>query len=565
MIDFDGMTVAEKASIAALSQKSFVNFTGIWFQLIQGEQLKINWHHHYMADSIERIIRGEVRQSLVVNVPPGSTKTEFYSIHLNAYITMLCLTNRLKKYKALNLSYSKDLVDTNSNRIKDIIYSDEFQELWQCEPANRNKIDDWQVRPPNQKIIGELASYSTSGSVTGRRGGYAYDGTGYNGHIMLDDPDKPIDMFSETKRAAMQGKLTGTIRSRRGDRSKDHATPFIVIQQRLHQEDTSGFFLSGKMGVDCDHLVIPAVINEEYIDKLPEKYRRKCWKTIKDSDCREINGVNHWSFWPEMEHIDNLLRLREVDPYTFHAQYQQAPKSMSGNLVKADWFPRYIHLPRLTARYMFIDTNSGKTGDFNDYTVLMLVGQCEKGHLYIISVRRGKWGSLELMERVVQAWNDWKPYNHRFPMPLIDMRIEDKQAGQGLITDLKEAKGALPVKPVPRNADKLVRHNSVNPHIRMGRVYIPETHESDTGGALPNIQYITGETASDRSWVLDYMQEIEDIDLELLTDKRTKIRTAMGVVKRYDDQYDVTMMAVEELLIGGGSSNYLNKLKGVYG
>ena len=51
-----------------------------------------------------------------------------------------------------------------------------------------------------------------------------------------------------------------------------------------------------------------------------------CWDAIKDSDCRVINGVKYWSYWPEMEHIDQLIDLWERDEYTFLSQYQQSLK-----------------------------------------------------------------------------------------------------------------------------------------------------------------------------------------------------------------------------------------------
>lgn len=35
------------------------------------------------------------------------------------------------------------------------------------------------------------------------------------------------------------------VRSRRGDRSKEHPTPIISIQQRLHVDDATGFMLGG--------------------------------------------------------------------------------------------------------------------------------------------------------------------------------------------------------------------------------------------------------------------------------------------------------------------------------
>jgi hypothetical protein len=40
-----------------------------------GFKFSVNWHHEYIADKIDQVISGKVK-NLVINVPPGSGKTE---------------------------------------------------------------------------------------------------------------------------------------------------------------------------------------------------------------------------------------------------------------------------------------------------------------------------------------------------------------------------------------------------------------------------------------------------------------------------------------------------------
>ena len=81
MIIWEDLKPADKLAIKALSTRNFSLFLKIWFQIIQGEKLVWNWHHSYFCHTVDEIIAGK-RKSTIVNVAPGSTKTEAFSIHL---------------------------------------------------------------------------------------------------------------------------------------------------------------------------------------------------------------------------------------------------------------------------------------------------------------------------------------------------------------------------------------------------------------------------------------------------------------------------------------------------
>ena len=50
-------------------------FTRAFFLPRMGFKFLVNWHHEYIADAIDKVISGEI-PNLVINVPPGSGKTE---------------------------------------------------------------------------------------------------------------------------------------------------------------------------------------------------------------------------------------------------------------------------------------------------------------------------------------------------------------------------------------------------------------------------------------------------------------------------------------------------------
>ncbi|MER3559937.1 phage terminase large subunit [Klebsiella pneumoniae] len=541
IIEWDDQSFPERVIIRSKSTKSFLNFTRIWFELIQGDRLLVNWHHRLMASKIDDLLAGRlVPRNLIINIPPGGTKTEFFSIHFPAYVNALVQEKRLKRFRNLNISFADTLVKRNSRRTRDIIASREYQEFWPCS-FGVNQAEEWEIKDERGRSIGQTVSRSSNGQITGGRGGYY--GPEFSGMVMLDDYNKPVDMLSESRRKSANTLLVNTIRSRRGDKSKEHPTPFVSIQQRLHTDDATGFMLSGGMGVPFHHVAIPAMIDEKYIQSLDEPWRSLCWETVKDTDSVVVGGVRYWSYWPQMEDVNDLLQLWEKDRYTFLSQYQQNPMALTGGIIDTSWFRTYTTLPKLTHRAVYVDTNSGKVEDWLDYTVFTLAGMGVDGNLYIIDVVRGRWDPEDLLKKAEEVWEKWRLSGSMRVMPLRHMAIEEKQAGQGLITTLKKRSQtpgqlAIPVREIPRGTgqNKLVRCLNVIPQIKTGKVFVPATH-TDDGQKLSSIFYEDGTIAGSTEWVLTAMTECAAFSADDSHDN--------------DDILDTWMDAIDDNLISG--------------
>lgn len=540
LLEWEDLSFPERVVIKSKSEKSFLNFTRLWFELLQGERMMINWHHRLMSSKIDDLINGYLQpRNLIVNIPPGGTKTEFFSVHLPAYVNTLVQTGQLKRFRNLNISFADTLVKRNSRRTRDIIASSEYQTFWPCR-FGVNQAEEWEVIDLKGRVIGQTVSRGSGGQITGGRGGYP--GLEFSGFVCLDDFNKPEDMFSGSRRDQANRKLVNTVRSRRGDKSKDHPTPFVSIQQRLHVNDATGFMLAGGMGVDFYHVAIPALVSEEFIEQLAEPWRTECWNSVKHSESVVVSGIRYWSYWPENEYVCDLIRLWESDEYTFLSQYMQTPRALTGGLIDTSWFQRYVCLPPLTHRAVYVDTNSGKVGDFNDYTVFTLVGVDKESNLYLIDSVRGKWDPEDLLKQAVELWDKWKPYNKKRPAPLRFMGIEDKQAGQGLITTLKKRR-SIPILEIPRGngQNKLVRCLNSIPMMKTGRVYIPALM-TDDGERISQVYYWDGAVAANTDWVLPALAECSDFSAD---DSH-----------KNDDMLDTYMDAIEIELINGGNTSY---------
>ncbi len=427
-------------------------FTQYFFKHRQGIKFRVNWHHRLICDTVQRVIEGELK-NVVINVPPGSSKTELVAINLIA--RGLAINPRAR---FLHISYSDDLALLNSETAREIVQSEEFQELWPLAIADDAKSKKrWNVIHDGKKAGGVYA-VSLGGQITGFRAGHMAEG--WQGAIIIDDPLKVEDAYSKTARAKANRKLISTVKSRKANPD----TPIIVIMQRLAEEDPTGFIKAGKVPGEWDFINIPAMIDDEYLEGLPDKYRELIEESERDEQGR-------FSYWPYKEPLADLLELESKDRYVFSGQYQQRPSPLGGDIIQGAYFGRYTVLPPLRFRKVFADT-AQKTAERNDFSVFECWGLGEDGRIYLLDLIRGKWPAPELKRRAIAFWNKHKDTGD-FDSPLRQMLVEDKSSGTGLIQDI-EAAGSIPVKGVQRTTDKLTRVMDVVSYIESGLVWIPE-------------------------------------------------------------------------------------------
>lgn len=468
----------ELADVKAACESDLLAFTALFFRARMNMEFLVNWHHEHIVDSLMAVYRGEIK-NLCINMPPGGTKTELAVIHFMAW----CLA-RDPYCRFLHLSGADDLAALNSATTKEIIELEEYQLLWPTVIRRNTRAKKrWNVEV-NGKTAGGVYATSTGGQLTGFRAGYIRDG--FSGAIIIDDPLKADDTWSMAKREAANRKLTGTIRSRRASTEN---TPIILIMQRLHEDDPAAHALSGDFAASFEHLEIQAVLDEGG------------------------EGTGERSYWPAKESLASLKELRDKDPYTFYAQYQQRPTPPGGAMIKTDWIVRYDARPKLLSVGIFADT-AMKTGQHNDFSVLMLAGT-DGYNAIIVDLLRDKLEAPDLLEAAKIFWLKHRPNRISNPVRFAGMFIEDKASGTGLIQTLRRETDA-PIIPLQRATDKVSRLNDVLPYIRVGRLWVP----------------------SNAPWASAYLGELASF--------------SPAMTHSHDDQVDVTVDAINELLSPGG-------------
>lgn len=497
-------------------QKDHLFFTRFFFKQRQGSKFLVNWHHEYMADELEKIITGET-ENLVINVPPGSSKTEMFVIN---FISRGLAINHRSRF--LHLSYSDDLAILNSQNAREIVTSDEYQALWPLKLKSDTKAKKrWNVVGDDEKLAGGVYATSLSGQVTGFRAGHM--APGFNGAIIIDDPVKPDDAYSKPKMSAANRKLLTTIKSRRANPK----TPIVMIMQRVSDTDPTQFILDGGLQGKWKHVVIPAIMTDEFVQKrIPRKY----WDKIDSSERDEQGRFSYWEYKEPIVDLCEMESGRGVDRegnsisrHVISSQYQQEPRAIGGNIFKSSMFQKYSIVPKMNYRMIYADT-AQKTGERNDFSVFQCWGSGSDGKIYLLDQIRGKWEAQELLKRARAFWAKHANIENEEFGALRKIKPEDKSSGTGLIQQLRAGEPSQKIRPIPvegieRTKDKLTRAMDGIPYIEMGLVCIPES----------------------APWVNDYISEFESFTAD---DSHAN-----------DDQIDPTLDAINDML----SSN--SKLK----
>ncbi len=293
-----------QALVRTACENSLKVFIKIMHYYTTGAHFTFKPFHDELIQKLEERAFYKTTKNLLINLPVGFGKSAIVE-----YFKSWCFA-RNKNICFLYTSYSDKLIVKLSSEIMELMKSEPFQALWGYEfKKDKKSKANWSI----QGSIGRagLTAGSIGGTITGLDAGNPAV-EGFCGALIIDDPMKAGDEIYETKRDLVaeyfDRKLT--TRLRRSD------VPIILIMQRLHEEDLTGY-----------------IKNEgKYASDLTPKQREK-WKETWDEVCVRAL-VDEKSIWEEKVSTETLLRERERTPFVFYPQRQQAPNSNINALFK---------------------------------------------------------------------------------------------------------------------------------------------------------------------------------------------------------------------------------------
>lgn len=419
------------------ARRSTLGFSRFFFPFREGMDFIEGPHHAAIGKTLDKVLAGEITR-LIITLPPGYTKTEMAVVN---FIARGFAINPASRF--IHATFSDDLARENSDKIKSLIELPEYAELATVTvKSDTSAKDRWKTDQG-----GGMLAKAAGGPITGFRAGYM-DKEIFTGALVVDDPLKPDDAFSPTKRASVNRRATNTFRSRLAH----DGVPIVVIQQRLHGDDFAGHLLTGGTGEIWDHLDLPVII-----DRAAE-YPKE-WTHGRPIEHDLPDGP----LWPE-KHSEAEIEILRADAYTFASQYMQRPVSIEGALFDMAGVVWYHEEPQIEYYRIYADT-AQKTGERNDYSVIQLWGKIKGGGVALIDQVRGKWEAPEL-ETTAQAF--WQKHKGKI---VRGFKVEDKVSGTGLIQSLKR-KG-VPIEGIQRDRDKYTRGLDAAPWVATGQVHLP--------------------------------------------------------------------------------------------
>ncbi len=362
------LTLSKEELQGAICRESFYDFLQTFWDVIIPEKPTWNWHLKYLCEELqrmaERVFQNEPKDyDLIINIPPGSTKSTICSIMFPAW-----LWTRMPTCRTICGSHTASLALDLSRRSRLVLTSDKYLKLFpDVRLADDQSAKGYYV---NTKNGGRLATM-VGGAVTGHHAHF----------IIVDDPLDPKRAASEADLKSANDWMRETLPTRKVDQS---ISPTILIMQRLHQNDPTGEWLERSKGNGIKHICLPA---EESLSVSPSILRTEYRDGLLD---------------PVRMSKKILEEARqELGEYGFSAQYDQTPIPRGGGEFKID---RIVldERPRsdFVRRVRYWDKAGTRGGGC--YTAGVLMAVDKGGIFWILDVIRGQWDAYE-REKIIKA------------------------------------------------------------------------------------------------------------------------------------------------------------------
>lgn len=455
---------------------------GSWHIVEPNRPFVDNWHIRKLCKQLEEIADGRCKRC-VINVPPGTMKTLLVSVFFPTW-----LWARNSRFKILTASYSRDRAFDANLQGRKIIRSDWFQQYW---PLKLKADQDEKGR-----FDSVAGGWRIATSVEG-------EGTGLHpDFIIIDDASTATDAQSVAERVKVTTWFSGTVTSR----GAGIDAAIIVMGQRLHDEDLSGFLLNGPSGPSYTHVCWPMRYEQTRApsDQEPKGY------TADPRDERTEEGE---LLWPALFNEAKVKQL-EIDLVEdAPGQLQQRPAAKGGRLFKIENFKFYDVAPALMRISRGWDTGATEGGGDPSCGIKMgeeIVQTTEDGRVKVTPT-----GRFFLLDQAhAQVGPEGLDLLMRATAELDGVACSQREEQEGgssgkavIVARTKLLKG-FDYAAVPKNVNKVIYSKPYRAQVNAGNVYLPR-------GA---------------SWVPEYVNELRDFPTVKHDDRVDASSTAFNAV-----------------------------------
>lgn len=392
------------------------------------------WVHKDICQRLEQFSHAVTQREsprLMLFMPPRHGKSTLASIAFPAWHL-----GRNPEHEFISCSYSGSLAMSFSRKVRHQLR----------EPNYKNVFSEASLDPTSQSVESWLTTKGGGYVAAGVGGGI----TGKGAHVLvIDDPVKNReDAESEYSRDSVWDWYTSTAYTRLAP-----GGGILVILTRWHDDDLAGRLLAAAAdGADDWEVVKYPAIAEQ------------------DEEFREEGEALH----PERYDVSSLSKIQKaIGPRDWSALYQQNPVADEGDYFNRDMINYYdeADLDYTRLRYYCAWDLAIGQRERNDYSVGLVVAVDEYDKLYVVDCVRGKWDGFELVERILDLYETWRPgvvgiekgHIEMALGPFLEKRVRERRLNEAYFRDLKTGR-----------RDKEARARAIQGRMQQGMVYFPK-------------------------------------------------------------------------------------------
>lgn len=418
-------------------QNSFAEFVKRAWSVLEPETPIVwNWHMQAMCDHLQALVDGTflergLSNRLLINVPPGSSKSLVVSVFLQAW-EWGPAGRQARRY--LSTAYNDEPVNRDTRKCRDLMLSQWYRDRW-----------------PDVQFVRQ-AETSFANSRMGSREGSAFGSlTSKRADVLIiDDPHSTETAESDKDRKRTTRKFREGALNRLNDQKR---SAIIVIMQRLHEQDMTGVILDLKL--PYVHLMLPMEFDPA----------RKCVTPLGFEDPRTIPGeIMDPVRWPP----DELAKLKQgMTSYSWAGQYDQRPVPREGGMFKREWFDnRIIRQAPRTVRWVRYWDLAGTEGENADRTAGVKLGILPDGRFVVGHVVKDQIEGAAVRRLITStAQMDGRACKIGIPQ-------DPGQAGKVQAQDYAAMLAGYVVKKVSESGEKATRAEPFAAQCEFGNVFI---------------------------------------------------------------------------------------------
>jgi len=375
-------------SMRALVKGSLFYFIQYFWDTYCQDPFVPNWHIQYICAELEVIARRVAARQrklydLVINVPPGTTKTATVSI----FFPVWCWVN-WHYLRFITTSHNKVLSLESAEYSRDIIRSDKFRSMFPDLDIKQDK----DVKSNFRVVRKEYTKPGFAPRIIqgGGRVSTSVDAKiiGFHADIIIpDDLIDPKRALSDVSLPDVNDYLDKTLSTRKVNKA---VSTMVMIMQRLHEDDPTGHILTKKKAKDrIRHLCFPGEIRTPGYEKQVKP--NECIKFYRDGLMDTVR------LDPAV--LDEMLD--DLGQYGYAGQVGQKPTPPGGGMFKPGNMPIIESLSSETnvvdrVRYW----DKAATPGAGAFTAGVCMWRLQNGKFIIVDVVRGQWGTDDREDRI---------------------------------------------------------------------------------------------------------------------------------------------------------------------